>query len=468
MTTPLWTIDEIRLATGGQVEGPANAVVTGISIDTRTLAPGDLFVPLSDKRDGHEFVEHAFQAGAAAALVANDFAYQNDDVTLIRVDDPLCALERLARAARTRLASSAVVIGVTGSVGKTGTKDMLRAAFSALGPTHAANKSYNNHWGVPLTLAQTPRDVQAAVYEIGMNHPGEITPLTKMVRPDIAIITTVEAVHLEFFDSVEQIAEAKAEIFHGLDANGVAVLNADNRHSELLCARAREHGADVKTFGKATNADIQLLSITHEACGTQVSARAVDETITYTLAVPGAHVAQNSLAVVAALRLSGRDVHQAMKALAALTPGVGRGAREQLSVPGGEMLLIDESYNANPASMRAALDVLGSVARVDYPRRVAVLGDMLELGEDSDTLHAALASAIADNDIDLVFASGPHMAALFAELPEGKKGAWAVTVDDIVPDVLAALRAGDAAVIKGSLGSRMAHVLAAIRKQFAC
>ena len=466
MTEPLWTIADIAKATGGCVEGSAASAVTGISIDTRSLQPGDLFVPLSDERDGHDFVGGAFENGASAALVSREVHLTPSDATLIRVDDPLAALEDLARAARQRLRPDAVVVAVTGSVGKTGTKDMLRTCFSVFGKTHAAFKSFNNHWGVPLTLATTPKDVDAAIYELGMNHPGEITPLAKMVRPHIAIITTVEPVHLEFFESVELIAEAKAEIFDGLEAGGVAVLNADNAFFPLLKHRAASTHARILSFGHATGADVRLKSYHVEGAGGSVLAAVGEQALSYALEIPGVHVAQNSLAVIAALKASGRDVARGAEALSGLRPVAGRGAREVLAVPGGEILVIDESYNANPASMRAALGVLGDVPRDAYPRRIAILGDMLELGSDSDALHSGLNKCLETAAIDLVFLSGPHMGKLFEAVPEARRGAWAATVEGITDAVVAAVQPGDALMIKGSLGSRMAHVLAAIRDKF--
>jgi len=466
MTEPLWTLDEIANATGGRIEGPAARVVTGISIDTRSLQVGDLFVPLSDKRDGHDFIAGAFGKGAVAAFVSRDVQLAQSDATLIHVDDPLSALEALARAARQRLKSDAVVAAVTGSVGKTGTKDMLRACFSTFGKTHAAVKSFNNHWGVPLTLATTPRDVDAAIYEIGMNHAGEITPLTQMVRPHIAIITAVEPVHLEFFSSVEQIAEAKAEIFSGLEAGGFAVLNADNDYFSLLKDRARSANARIVSFGRAPDADVHLVSYIAEGAGGRVVATMGGHEISYALDIPGEHVAQNSLAVLATLKASGRDVARGAKALSTLVPVAGRGARDVLNVPGGEILVIDESYNANPASMRAALSVLGDVPRDAFSRRIAILGDMLELGEDSDALHAALSECVEAAAVDLVFLSGPHMAKLFEALPDIQRGAWAEDAEGITNAVVAAVQAGDVLMIKGSLGSRMAHLLAAIRNKF--
>ncbi|MCH9765405.1 MAG: UDP-N-acetylmuramoylalanyl-D-glutamyl-2,6-diaminopimelate--D-alanyl-D-alanine ligase [Alphaproteobacteria bacterium] len=467
----LWTIDEISAATGGVVEakiaGGSSLGVASISIDTRTLQPGALFIALKDARDGHEFVPSAFAAGARAALVARDYAATHPDATLIRVEDPFAALQDIARAARARLSSTATVIAVTGSVGKTGTKDMLRCCFSELGETHAADKSYNNHWGVPLTLAATPPDVQTAIYEIGMNHAGEITPLTKLVQPDIAIVTTVEPVHLEFFASVADIAEAKAEIFSGLRPGGVAILNRDNDFYPLLAERAAGAGAKIRSFGKSPEADVRLVDYESTGAGGRVTARIDDHDLSYQLASAGAHVAQNTLAVVAALAEVTSDVGKVVPALAKFGPAAGRGTREVLSVSDGSILIIDESYNANPASMRAALAVLGSTDRKKYPRRIAILGDMLELGDSSRALHADLRAALLASDTDLVFAAGPNMEALFQCLPQTKRGAWAERVEGIETAVVRALQAGDVVMVKGSLGSRMARVLAAIRKEFA-
>lgn len=473
MSQPLWTIDEIARACGGSAEGDISQPVTGVSIDSRSLSPGDLFVPLSDKRDGHEFVSAAFDRGAAAALVARTYQIANATGigTLIRVDDPLQALRDLARAARKRMKPETTVVGVTGSVGKTGTKDMLRAAFSQSGPTHAADKSFNNHWGVPLTLARTPQDVETAIYEIGMNHAGEIMPLTKLVQPNIAIVTTVAPVHLEFFNSVEDIAEAKAEIFSGLagdglNGNGTAILNRDNAYYDLLRARAEQNGARIISFGQDAGADVRLMNFEADAGGSDVTVRLGGVEVAYRLQVPGKHVALNSLAVIAALQAAGRDVSQGAAELAALAPAQGRGARTAFSLPDGELLLIDESYNANPASMRAALSVLGALPRHLYGRRIAVLGDMLELGTESESLHGALVDCILDNDVDLVFAAGPKMSKLYERVPADRRGRWRETAEALAQDLVKSLQAGDAVMVKGSLGSKMGLVVVAIQAKF--
>ncbi|MFA5950977.1 MAG: UDP-N-acetylmuramoylalanyl-D-glutamyl-2,6-diaminopimelate--D-alanyl-D-alanine ligase [Hyphomicrobium sp.] len=467
MIRALWTFDELVRATSGAAEGVAAMPITGLSIDTRTLAPGDLFVALKDQRDGHDFVTTAFRAGAAAALVATAYETKPGDGALIRVADPLTGLEAIARAARDRLTSEARVIAVTGSVGKTGTKEMLRACCLRLGETHAADKSFNNHWGVPLTLARMPADTRYGIFEIGMNHPGEITPLTKMVRPHVAIVTTVEAVHLEHFSGVDAIAEAKGEIFAGLEPGGAAVLNRDNPFFSIMEKRAREAGARVISFGHHETASVRALKLDLLADASQIVATIAGRAVVYGLATPGAHVAQNSLAVVAALDAAGADIEVALGALAGLTAPPGRGARSELALSGGSALLIDESYNANPASMRAALAVLGAMPRDRYPRRIAVMGDMLELGSDAAGLHAGLAEAVDAAGVDLVFASGPNMAHLLAALPPSRRGAWAQTASDLRDTLLAALRAGDVVMIKGSFGSRMGPLAEAIRARLA-
>ncbi len=464
MPSPLWAFDEIVRATGGRAERATGAAVTGLSIDTRTLAPGDLFVALKDQRDGHAFVTQAFKAGASAALVAEGYEPQPDDGPLIRVRDTLAGLEALGRAARERLAPEARVIAVTGSAGKTGTKEMLRAGLSVLGPTHAADKSFNNHWGVPLTLARMPAGTRYGVFEIGMNHAGEITPLTRLVRPHVAIVTTVEPVHLAQFPNVEAIADAKAEIFLGLEPGGAAVINRDNPHYERLRRHAEAAGARVVTFGQDARADIHPKVMELAADGTTLEIELAGRALRYRLAVPGSHIAVNALAVAAALHEVGADAEKALEALAELPPPPGRGTRIELALAEGRILLIDETYNANPASMRAALAVLGTVPRSRYARRIAVLGDMLELGPDEKQHHLALKAALDAAGTDLVFACGPNMAHVFAALESARQGAWTERSDELVAPLVAALRPGDAVMIKGSNGSRMGVVVEALKK----
>jgi UDP-N-acetylmuramoyl-tripeptide--D-alanyl-D-alanine ligase len=460
---PLWTFDELVRAAVGRAECASGAPVTGLSIDTRTLQPGDLFIALKDQRDGHAFVTQAFAAGAAAALVSEGYEAQPKDGPLIRVSDTLKGLESIGRAARARLAPAARVIAVTGSAGKTGTKDMLRAALSRIGSTHAADKSFNNHWGVPLTLARMPADTRFGVFEIGMNHAGEITPLVAMVRPHVAIVTTVEPVHLAQFPSVEAIAEAKAEIFTGLEPGGTAVINRDNTHFERLRERAEAAGARIVSFGQDARADVRPKVLELSSEGTVMEVAVGSREIHVRVAIPGIHIARNALAVAAALDAVGVDLDEALPALATLPPPPGRGTRTELAVNGGRILLIDESYNANPASMRAALAVLGTVPRASFGRRLAVLGDMLELGEQEKTHHVALKEAVDAAGTDLVFACGPNMAHLFAALAPEKQGAWTPSSDQLGERLFAELRPGDVVMIKGSNGSRMGPLADALR-----
>jgi UDP-N-acetylmuramoyl-tripeptide--D-alanyl-D-alanine ligase len=464
-TAPLWTFDDLVRAAGASAERATGAPITGLSIDTRTLKSGDLFVALKDQRDGHAFVTKAFERGAVAALVSTGYEAHPNDGPLIRVADTLLGLEAIGRAARARLAPDARLIAVTGSAGKTGTKDMLRACLSRIGSAHAADKSFNNHWGVPLTLARMPADTRFGIFEIGMNHAGEITPLVRMVRPHIAIVTTVEPVHLAQFPSVEAIAEAKAEIFLGLEPGGTAIINRDNTHFELLKTRAEEAGARIVSFGQDARADVRPKVLELSSEGTAIEVGIAGREIHFRVAVPGIHIARNALAVAAAIDAAGADVGQALPALATLPPPPGRGSRTEFPFEGGKILLIDESYNANPASMRAALAVLGTVPRSAFRRRIAVLGDMLELGDQERTHHVALKEAVDAAGTDLVFACGPNMAHLFAALSPKRQGAWKPASDELSERLLAELAPGDVIMVKGSNGSRMGPLADALRKK---
>jgi UDP-N-acetylmuramoyl-tripeptide--D-alanyl-D-alanine ligase len=464
MTEPLWHWDELVAAAPGRADGTPAAPITGFSIDTRTLQPGDVFVALAAARDGHEFVGAAFAAGAAAAVVSNDYRRANSDGALLRVADPLAALEAIGSAARSR--SDARIVAVTGSAGKTGTKEMLRLCLSEAGPTHASERSYNNHWGVPLTLARMPRTARYGVLEIGMNHAGEITPLTRLVRPHAAVVTTVEPVHLEYFASVEAIAEAKAEIFAGLVPGGIAVLPYDNPHFARLQERASAAGAQIVSFGYAEAADVRCIQANMDAKGSSVIAGVGSQRFPYRVGAPGEHYVRNSLAVLAALRALGADAMRCLPALNRVAAPAGRGARSVLDTRDGHILLIDESYNANPASVRAALAAMATVPRADCPRRIAVLGDMLELGAAAPELHRGLKEAIDAAGIDLVFASGPMMKQLFDHLEPAQQGAWTETSAELAPSLLGALVAGDVVMIKGSLASRMGPLAEAVRARF--
>ena len=455
----LWTSDEAASATRGRSGGTWCA--RGVSIDSRTLERGDLFVALQGPSfDGHDFVAAAFERGAAAALVSRAPAMPGNG-PLLHVSDTMGGLEDLARAARARC--RAKVVAVTGSVGKTGTKEALRQALAAQGATHASGGNLNNHWGVPLSLARMPADTEFAVLEAGMNHAGELTPLSAMIRPQVAIITNVEPVHLEFFSSVSAIADAKAEILSGLEPGGVAVLNRDNAHFERLREAAAAHGLRVLSFGRHEASDVRMLRHKPQADHGCVAADVAGRTVTYRIGAPGDHWALNSLAVLAAVEALGADLPRAAAALADVRAAPGRGGRRRIALAGGGHVdLIDESYNASPPAVRAAITLLAAQTPDEGGRRIAVLGDMLELGEGARELHAGLADDLVAAGIDRVFACGPHMAALFEALPAALRGRHAADSEALTPLVKAAVRAGDVVMVKGSLGSRMAPVVAAL------
>lgn len=467
MAEPLWTLREIVAATGGTSTASPETAISGFSIDSRSIAPGEGFVAIRGlNRDGHEFIASALEAGAALAIVDRDFAGAFAEDRLVRAGDTLEALNDLGRTARTR-ATAAVVIAVTGSAGKTGTKEALRLALAPSGTVHASVKSFNNHWGVPLSLANMPRARAFGVFEAGMNHPGELDVLTRLIRPHIAIVTTVAPVHLGFFKSVAEIADAKAEIFHGLEPGGMAVINRDNPYYERLAAHAREHGAKIVSFGEAQDADARLIDAALGPDGSDVTADILGETVRYRLGAPGRHVVQNSLAVLAAAKLAGADLARGAQALAGAKAQAGRGARMVIAANGGHIAIIDESYNANPASMRAALATLGLTPRTEFKRRVAVLGDMLELGEEGPKLHAELAEFIDGAGVDVVFACGELMGSLFEALPANRRGAYADSAEKLKPILTDAVGAGDVVMVKGSLGSRMAPLVEALKQRFA-
>jgi UDP-N-acetylmuramoyl-tripeptide--D-alanyl-D-alanine ligase len=382
---------------------------------------------------------------------------------LLVVPDVLAALRALAAAARARFEGK--VIGVTGSVGKTGTKEALRLGLSKDGETHASTASYNNHWGVPLSLARCPASARYAVLEMGMNHAGEIEPLSRLARPHVAIITTVAPVHLEFFGSLAKIADAKAEIFLGLEAGGAAVLNRDNSQFAHLKRRAKAAGVGrIASFGEHEEADARLIKCAlHPDCST-VQADILGTELTYKIGAPGRHLVDNSLAVLAASTLVGADLALSALALADFKPTSGRGAAVEIDLPGGRATVIDESYNANPASMAAALALLGRKPIGPVGRRIAVLGDMLELGPRGRALHRGLLAAVDANAIDLVFCCGPQMRALWQALPASRRGGYAEDSAALEPQVLSAVGAGDVVMVKGSLGSRMAPIVKALQK----
>ena len=456
--TPLWTAAEAAAATGGA--SAQNWSAMGVSIDSRTVAGGDLFVALAGpKFDAHDFVADALKKGAAAAVVTHAPETVAAGAPLLVVADTQKALEDLGRAARRR--AHATVVGITGSVGKTGTKEALRRAFERQGRTVASAGSLNNQFGVPLSLARMPREANFGVFEIGMNHPGEIDALSRLVQPDIALITTVEATHLGFFPSVEAIADAKAEIFNGMGPRGAAVLNRDNPHYARLAAAAHAKGIQrVLGFGLHADAAVRLIDCHLHATASAVTASVMGEIVDYCVAIPGRHWVMNSLAVLATVKAAGGDVGAAASALGAIEPMDGRGRRHRIEIAGGTAELIDESYNASPASIRAALDVLAANEPGRGARRIAVLGDMLELGREAQRLHRELAAAIAEAHVDLVFTVGQDMRALYDALPKTRRGGHTASAAEMAELLPARLRAGDVITIKGSYGSRMRDVVA--------
>lgn len=468
MTAALWTLEAMVSAMRAEAHGPLPQAIPGISIDSRTLNSGEAFFAITgENRDGHQFVDAALKAGAGAAVVAADkLVVMPANAPLLAVEDVLEGLRDLARAARAR--TQAKVIAVTGSVGKTGTKEALRLAFSPEGNVHASAASYNNHWGVPLSLARCPQGARFAIFEMGMNHPGELMPLSKLARPHVAIITTVEPVHLEYFRSVAAIADAKGEIFSGLEPGGAAILNRDNAQFARLKRHATAAGVKrVVAFGEHAKADARLVKCALLPTSSTVQANILGAEVTYRLGTPGRHLVLNSLAVLAAVVLAGADLALAALALGDLQPVVGRGTRINLQLPGGAALLIDESYNANPASMRAALALLGQMPVGSRGRRIAVLGDMLELGAKAAAMHRALAEPVLENAVDLVFCAGPQMRKLWQALPSERRGGYADDSGELATQVLDAIRGGDAIMVKGSLGSRMGPIVKALERRYA-
>jgi UDP-N-acetylmuramoyl-tripeptide--D-alanyl-D-alanine ligase len=463
--TPLWTAADAASATGGS--SMTEWAATGVSIDTRSLVAGDLFIALhGPNQDGHDFVATALQRGAVAAMVDREIPGAPMAAPLLRVADTLAGLAALGAAGRNR--SRARIVAVTGSVGKTGTKEALRLALASSGPTYASAGGLNNHWGAPLSLARLPPDACYGVFELGMNHPGEIASLTRLVRPHGAVITTVEPVHLGFFSSVEAIADAKAEIFLGLEPSGNAVLNRDNPHYARLAAAAKRAGAvEILGFGAHPEAAARLVDCVLDSRGSTVEATVCGAAIRFLVPVPGRHWVMNALAVLAAARAAGASVDRAAESLAELQALPGRGRRHQLAWRGGALTLIDESYNASPPSMRAALAVLAATEPRDGGRRVAVLGDMLELGDESERLHRELAEPLAAAEVDRVFLIGQAIAALDEVLPEGKRAGLWPSPEEAMPALLRFLEPGDVVTIKGSRGVRVSRVVELLRAQSA-
>lgn len=465
----LWTASEAAAATGGATT--AGWTASGVSIDTRTLEPGDLFVALKDQRDGHEFVAQALEKGAAAALVTHRPDGVAEEAPLLVVEDVLKGLEALGGAARARM--SGKLAAVTGSVGKTSTKEMLLEMLRVQGRTHASVASYNNHWGVPLTLARMPRDTDYAVIEIGMNHPGEIAPLARMARPHVALVTTVAAAHLEAFEDIRGIAVEKASIYEGVVPGGTAIRNADIDTAAILAEKVRSCGLSDISFG-AQSPDFKLIRTDLQEETTVVQAQRDATPLLFKIASPGRHFALNALGALAVVSALGADIALAVGALGRWRPYKGRGQRERIyldAIEAGMTLdLIDDSYNANPTSMAAALDVLAAapvtndIGRVSRGRRIAFLGDMKELGTDERALHADLAKLPSLQSLDVVHCIGPLMRSLHDALPEAQRGDWFETSHEVLPLLKRRLDSGDVVLAKGSLSMKLGLIVDAIRK----
>jgi len=456
----LWTSDEIAAATGGTAS--ASFEVTGVTFDSREVGPGDLFVAMPGTvYDGHKFVDAAFAAGAAGAIVSQPVGGPH-----VLVDDTFAALQALGRASRER--SLATIFGVTGSVGKTSTKEALYAALdrNRPGKVHRSVKSYNNHTGVPLSLSRMPREAEFAVLEMGMNNAGEIRALVAQVRPHVALITAIAPAHIENLGSEEAIADAKAEIFEGLEPDGIAIVPNDTPHRDRLVKAARRHADRIITFGSG-DADVHAIhAVNAELSGSLISAALLERELTFTISQPGEHWVSNALAVLAAIEAVEADVAVAGLALADLGGMKGRGLRHRVEIDGGELLLIDESYNANPASMAATLKSLG--AERDVIRRIAVLGPMRELGEHSDALHAGLAPAIRDAHVDQLILIGAEMEPLARELGDDTTISRADTVDEATDALIRIVRPGDVVLVKASNSVGLARLVERVAGGLAC
>ncbi|MCA1404511.1 UDP-N-acetylmuramoylalanyl-D-glutamyl-2,6-diaminopimelate--D-alanyl-D-alanine ligase [Ensifer sp. IC3342] len=460
----LWISSDLLAAMNGRPVGNLPEGIVGISIDSRTINKGEAFFAIKgDRVDGHDYAGIALASGASLLVVSEGKipALGRLIAPMIVVDDVLEALIRLGCAARDR--SAAKVIAVTGSVGKTTTKEMLRHVLSPLGRVHASVASFNNHWGVPLTLARMPEATDFGIFEIGMNHPGEIRPLTKMVRPHVAVVTSIAPAHLGNFESLDEIAAAKAEIFEGVVKGGHAVLNLDSPQYTLLERAAGAAGVSyIHSFGANPKAEFRLVEFAGRSEGSVLWAGIGGRTLEVAIGAPGRHIAENALAVIAAAKLAGADLDQVLVSLATMRPEKGRGLQHQLKVGAGRLTLIDESYNANPASMRAAISLLRDAEPPVGGRRIAILGDMLEMGEHAADVHAALADPIVEAGIADVWLAGPEMAHLRDALPPEVSVVYRESVDDLTDYALAAVAAGDVVMVKSSKGTGCARIVQAL------
>ncbi|WP_075996847.1 UDP-N-acetylmuramoylalanyl-D-glutamyl-2,6-diaminopimelate--D-alanyl-D-alanine ligase [Salaquimonas pukyongi] len=466
--TLLWESDALLAATAGRPVGAMPEGITGISIDTRTLKPGEAFFAIKgDRVDGHDYVTAAMKAGAGLAVVAEEklVALGGISIPLVVVRDVLEAMRQLAAAARAR--TKARIIAVTGSVGKTTTKEMMRTVLAASGAVHASAASFNNHWGVPLTLARMPADTRFGVFEIGMNHPDEIRPLVKLVRPHVAVITNVAAAHLGAFDSVDAIAHAKAEIFEGVVPGGYGLINHDDKRFKLLKELAGEAGIEhLLTFGRKRGSDYRLKSVSIEGDASHFEIAMGGKVHKGVLNVPGEHLLSNLLAVLGVAHLAGADMEKSLEACASIRTGKGRGERHKLKYGKAGFTLIDESYNANPASMRAAIEMLGEAEPAGRGRRIAVLGDMLELGKASEKLHRELSRLLEENNVQITITAGNVIAPLAEALGKKKSSGHFADWKQARAKLLEVLRSGDVVMVKASNGLRFGELVTSLKNEF--
>jgi UDP-N-acetylmuramoyl-tripeptide--D-alanyl-D-alanine ligase len=453
----LWTSEEVSKLIGGK--SSQYWAASGVSIDSRTVKPGDLFIPICGPNfDGHNFIGSALEKGAVASVFANGVDSFAQDMPMLKVADTVQALNKLGLGGRNR--SVAKIIGVAGSVGKTGVKEALGKLLSDQGSTSFNLGSYNNHLGVPLSLARLPRNADYGIFELGMNHSGELALLSQIVRPNVALITTVEAAHTEFFSSTDEVAQAKAEIFDGLQKGGTAILNRDNQYFGLLYSAAFSAGAgNVISFGGHSDSQFRLIDFVLSPQGSSVKVCWGDNNFTYQLSMPGRHWVQNSLAVLAGVYAVGADVIEAAQSFVNITPFKGRGQFHTIPIQGGHFELIDDSYNACPISVSAAIEVLARLEPELLGRRICILGDMKELGANSTELHRALAIKISDARVDLVFAVGPEMRSMCDELPSAIKTELVDKSDEIIQPLLDTLKPGDIVLVKGSASGKMSKVV---------
>lgn len=459
-----WQAEEIIRAVRGNSLHEQTWHATGVAIDNRAVKPGDLFIALKGPvHDGHDFVGQAFANGAVAAIVDHAPPQVTSQSPLIFVEDSFSAMQDLGRVGRQR--SHAKFLAVTGSVGKTSCKEQLRIMLGACGDVYANEGSFNNHWGVPLSLARLPADAKWGVFEIGMNHAGEITPLTREVKPAVSLINNVESVHLENFPSVEAIADAKAEIFLGMEPDSTAVLNRDNPHFARLLAAARTQGIrTILSFGQNEKADARLIECVTDADGSNVTADVLGNRLVYRIGTPGLHTALNSLGTLASAAAAGGDLMVCAEALAAFRPLDRRGARQKVQLRDGSSLtVVDETFNANPVSTKAAIRVLADIPLDGAGRRIAVLGDMKELGPAEAEMHVGLAEILIACDIDKIYCCGELMTHLYNALPTSLRGGYTLESAACAAQVAASVQNGDVVMVKGSKSVHMERVVEALK-----